>query len=119
MKIDTLRDRIRRLPDRWSARWAHLPTWTEMSHYQGGSPKMVHERICRLNLETCTLDDIRNIAPFLTSWVNATCDGCHMIADSLVLFDEVTDYEDTEETVVMCEKCLSRGLSALRHGEEP
>ena len=116
----TLRDRIRSLPERWSARFSHLPSWTDVTISREGSHKMTYDRLCRLNLDTCDLNEIRYVAPYLNAWVHARCEGCKVnVLEDVVIFEEEADYDVEGYTVVMCKNCIERGASVLRHGEEP
>lgn len=113
--IQTLRDRIRTLPERWAGRFSHLPSWTDVTISREGSQKMTYDRICRLNLETCSPEDIRNVAYYLGGWIQARCGGCRRdVMDTVVVYEEEPDYDVEGCTVVMCRECIASGVSALK-----
>src|SRR5262245_44497444 len=112
--VQTFRDRVKSLPERWSGRFSHLPSWTDTTISREGSHQMTYERIKRLDLETCSLEDLRNIASYLPGWVMVRCEGCQReqgVVD-VVIFEEEPDYDVDDYTVVMCGGCLASGLAA-------
>lgn len=95
MKVITLRDRIRRVPERWKNQYEpfeqHSPDKLE-----------IYNKLLLLDLDTCFTSDIKNIIGN-NSWTRLDCDECQREVDWLVRLGEAPDYES--RTACICKDC--------------
>ena len=110
MRLITKRDLIRTLPARYAHAFEHTPAWyrEDWGRGCGGSGEQVYNRLRRLNLETCTEGDLRDIAAFLSGWIRVSCDSCHeQVSDHFMLGDDPYGEQDYD-TFRVCMACVQK-----------
>jgi hypothetical protein len=108
MKIITERDLIRDVVKRWELQYP------EEKVQQFKYPHLNFNDICnslkKLNLETCSAQDIENIIGN-ESWTRILCDGCGQNVTWVIQLGQDPDYESN--TVHLCKECFKKAIGLI------
>ena len=109
MKRTTTRDKIRGVCKRWYNNYHNDDGWK--SNYQGKGvldKRIVYDKLCRLNLETATAEDVEAIIGNST-WTDIQCDECRKFTSVGIIMGD-NDWT----ALVFCEEYLKHALEMTR-----
>lgn len=108
----TMRELIRRLPERLAWHFAKSPFWDRKDYSQGGTTKQTVDRLLRLDLETCTPKDVLDCGAWLSAWMRPECRSCQQRVDEVVVFG--WDAEEDGDPYEVCRNCLRTACEAAK-----
>jgi hypothetical protein len=107
-KLVTRRQIILGVARRWKAQYRDDIAKKSVSY--GPHRGLIYEKLLRLDLSTCTADDV-DVVIGNHSWTILICDGCDKDVEAAVTVGEEPDYESS--TATLCEACLRAALALL------
>src|SRR5687767_5398271 len=99
----TERDKIRGVAQAWRNQYLYNGRWRR----EDNDKRVIYERLCRLNPETATADDVTKIIGN-SSWTAINCNNCDECVTRAVQLGDEPDYESA--TAIVCGPCLKDAL---------
>lgn len=108
MKLVTIRDLIRQVPERWKAQYCYAEgKWGKT---MGGDTSLVYKGLAALDRETATPEQVAAIIGN-GSWSQLLCNECGQNVDAIVELGQPPDHDSS--TANVCVSCMYKAIALL------